>query len=210
MDGSIGGHQLGPDVLWWDLCSQPSTWHSWEKTRIILVPCSLHKWEQVQTEHKCQAWRSPETPWWMLSSSIIEHDRFGGGSVRWVLGRHRPPCQSSAPNIKLPHYYFKGWSHFHGDTLCVHRGVGLCAWDTWVTERRRESKVKLMQPNEYAVISTVKKKKKCNISWSVLTLWRTAKNESMCGKYGYTSVTIFNVNNSCINIWCVIKVYHFF
>ena len=28
-----------------------------------------------------------------------------------------------------------------------------------MTERRRESKVKLMQPNEYAVISTVKKKK---------------------------------------------------
>ena len=31
-----------------------------------LAPHSLHRWEQVHTEHMWQAWKSLETPWWTL------------------------------------------------------------------------------------------------------------------------------------------------
>ena len=78
----------GPDDLYWDLCSQPSTqqldWHWPEIPRIsrsATAACSLHRWEQVHTKHMWQAWAWQYNGEHIACNGIIQQDQFGGGSV---------------------------------------------------------------------------------------------------------------------------------
>lgn len=60
------------------------------------------------------------------------------------FGQHAGPSIVRTVCIKLPCFYFSGWSHFYGDTHGLQGGEGLCVCKTceWQWDRRRVGKEK--------------------------------------------------------------------
>lgn len=83
------GHQKVTPRGWYKgqaLCSSIGIWQKTPGlTGSTLVPCCIHRWDQVRTKHWWQVWKSLEMPRWMLWFLSGEHI---------LAGSHRPPCHS--------------------------------------------------------------------------------------------------------------------
>lgn len=99
------------------------------------------------------------------------------------FGQHAGPSIVRTVCIKLPCFYFSGWSHFYGDTHGLQGGEGLCVCKTceWQWDRRRVGKGKKNEEGGWC--------KFCGAPPHLVNVWET-KLLTVRHKAGHFSVAL--------------------